>query len=171
MVELPPRAITPIVFSLKPQTGLSSLLAPSKRVRFDLDGTGQEQKLSWVGPETAMLCWDPAGTGKISSGKQLFGSVTWWMFWRDGYAAMAALDDNRDGWLTGRELSGLALWFDRNQNGVSDPGEVVPIAQTPVSGLATTATGAEQHGPMNPAGLRLRDGSTLPTWDWTLVVS
>ena len=164
-------AVTPIVFSLKPQIGLSSLLAPSRRVRFDLDGTGREQKLSWVGPETAMLCWDPAGTGKISSGKQLFGSVTWWMFWRDGYAAMAALDDNRDGWLTGRELSGLALWFDRNQNGVSDPGEVVPIAQTPVSGLATTATGAESGSPRNAAGLRLRDGSTLPTWDWTLVVS
>ena len=164
-------AVTPIVFSLKPQIGLSSLLAPSRRVRFDLDGTGREQKLSWVGSETAMLCWDPAGTGKISSGKQLFGSVTWWMFWRDGYAAMAALDDNRDGWLTGRELSGLALWFDRNQNGVSDPGEVVPIAQTPVSGLATTATGAESGSPRNAAGLRLRDGSTLPTWDWTLVVS
>ncbi|WP_394795991.1 hypothetical protein [Armatimonas sp.] len=63
---------------------LSSLLAPSKRVRFDLDGTGREQKLSWVGPETAVQCWDPVGTGKISSGKQLFGSVTWWMFWRDG---------------------------------------------------------------------------------------
>jgi hypothetical protein len=123
-----------------------------------------------VSPETAILCWDPAGTGKITSGKQLFGSVTWWMFWRDGYAAMAALDDNHDGWLTRRELSGLALWFDRNQNGVSDPGEVTPIAQTPVTGLATTATSEESGSPHHAAGLRLRDGSTLPTWDWIATV-
>jgi hypothetical protein len=163
-------AVTPVIFSLKPQTGLSSLLAPTQRVHFDLDGTGRRQQLSWVSPETAILCWDPAGTGKITSGKQLFGSVTWWMFWRDGYAAMAALDDNHDGWLTRRELSGLALWFDRNQNGVSDPGEVTPIAQTPVTGLATTATSEESGSPHHAAGLRLRDGSTLPTWDWIATV-
>ncbi len=161
--------VTPIVFSLKPQTGLSSLLAPRQQVRFDLDGTGRRQQLSWVSPETAILCWDPEGKGKITSGKQLFGSVTWWMFWRDGYAAMAALDDNHDGWLMGRELSGLALWFDRNQNGVSDPGEVVPIAQTPVTGLATAATSEESGSPRNTAGLRLRDGSMLPTWDWVVL--
>lgn len=164
-----PAYITPIVFSLKPQTGLSSLLDSHKQVRFNLDGTGRRQQLSWVGPETAILCWDPARTGKITSGKQLFGSVTWWMFWRDGYAAMAALDDNHDGWLAGHELAGLALWFDRNQDGVSGPGEVIPLAQTPVVGLATMATDTEQGSPRSAAGLRLRDGTTLPTWDWTVL--
>ncbi|WP_309708017.1 hypothetical protein [Armatimonas sp.] len=162
--------VTPVIFSLKPQATFSNMVAPHQQVRFNLDGTGRRQQLSWVSPETAILCWDPAGTGKITSGKQLFGSVTWWMFWRDGYAAMAALDDNHDGWLTGRELSGLALWFDRNQNGVSNPGEVVPIAQTPVAGLATTATSEESGSPRNAAGLRMRDGSTLPTWDWIATV-
>jgi len=36
---------------------------------------------------------------------------------------MDALDDNHDGWLTGNELHGLALWYDRNGNGKCDPGK------------------------------------------------
>lgn len=161
-----PAMVTPLLFSLTPQSDLSALLASNRRVRFDLAGVGRPQTLPWLQPETAILCWDPAKTGKITSGKQLFGSVTWWMFWRDGYEALGALDDNHDGWISGRELSGLALWFDRNQNGVSDPGEVVPIAQTPVAALAVTSTTRQQGSLMNPQGLRLKDGTTLPTWDW-----
>ena len=44
----------------------------------------------------------------------MFGSVTWWLFFSDGYRALDTLDDNRDGRLTGSELSGIAVWFDRN---------------------------------------------------------
>lgn len=90
------------------------------------------------------------------------------MLFNDAYEALAALDDNHDGWLTGKELSGLALWQDRNQNGVSDPGEVVPIEATPVVGIATYATGKTGLSPLNTQGLRLRDGRELPTYDWTV---
>ena len=54
----------------------------------------------------------------LEVGLQLFGSVTWWLFWEDGYAPLAALDDNHDGRLEGAELKGIAIWFDRNGNGV-----------------------------------------------------
>ena len=165
-----PRLVTPIVFSLTPSASLDSLLQ-TRRVRFDLDGTGKRQVPVWPRPETAILCWDPAGSGKITSGTQLFGSSTWWLFWRDGYAALAALDDDRDGWLAGRELRGMALWFDRNGNGVSDPGEVTPIERTSVDALAVCATGLESGSPVNPRGLRLKDGALLPTWDWVATVS
>lgn len=165
-----PRAITPIVFSLTPSASLDSLLQ-ARRVRFDLDGTGKRQVSAWPRPETAILCWDPAGTGKITSGTQLFGSSTWWLFWRDGYAALAALDDDRDGWLAGRELRGLALWFDRNGNGVSESGEVTPIERTSVGALAVRAMGLESGSPVNSRGLRLKDGALLPTWDWVATVS
>ena len=123
----------------------------------------------WLQPSTALLVWDPQGTGKITSGTQLFGSATWWMLFPDAYAALDALDDSRDGWLTGRELNGLALWFDRNQNGISDPGEVVALSNSPIVGIATKATGKTALSLMNPAGLRLRDGRTLPTYDWTFI--
>jgi hypothetical protein len=43
---------------------------------------------------------------EITSALQLFGNVTFWMFWRDGYAAMSALDDNGDGVLSGDNCRG-----------------------------------------------------------------
>lgn len=161
-----PMAVTPIVFALEPRAGIASLVDPARRVAFDLDGSGRPQRVSWVRPDTAILVWDPEGTGRIVSGRQLFGSATWWMFWSDGYRALDALDDDRDGWLSGRELSGLALWFDRNGNAVSDPGEVVALAATPVEGIATRATGSDAGMRTHPRGLRLRGGAVLPTWDW-----
>jgi hypothetical protein len=92
---------------------------------------------------------------------QLFGSVTWWMFWPDGWRALAALDDDGDGWLSGAELDGIAVWRDRNQNGVSDPGEVVPAADAGIVRIATHATSGER----NPRGVITRGGA-LPSLDW-----
>lgn len=168
--KLPPGPITPVVFSLERKSAtLAELLAPETRVSFDLDGTGRAgQRYSWVRPDTALLVWDPEETGQVTSGRQLFGSVTWWMFWENGYQALDALDDDRDGWLHGRELRGLALWRDRNGNGVSEPGEVVPVERTPVAAIATRATGREGQSWMNASGLRLRDGTVLPTYDWVV---
>lgn len=163
-----PYMITPLIFSLTENQPLESLLAPKANVSFDLRGFGTPERGGWVQPETAFLVWDPEHTGKITSGRQLFGSATWWMLFNDAYEALAALDDNHDGWLTGKELSGLALWQDQNQNGVSDPGEVVPIEATPVVGIATHATGKTGLSPLNTQGLRLRDGRVLPTYDWTV---
>ena len=160
-------AITPIVFSLEGsgQT-LSDHLASDTRVTFNLDGTGRTQRWSWVQPDTALLVWDPHGTGRITSGRQLFGSVTWWLFWTDGYHALAALDDDHNGELAGAELHGIAAWFDRNQNGTSEPGEVTPVTKLGIEAIACHATGREGRHPMHRQGLRLDDGTTRPTWDW-----
>lgn len=163
-----PYMITPLIFSLTENQPLERLLAPQSTASFDLRGFGTPERVGWVQPETAFLVWDPEHTGKITSGRQLFGSATWWMLFCDAYEALAVLDDNHDGWLTGKELSGLALWQDRNQNGVSDPGEVVPLAQTPISAIATKATGRTGLSPLSAQGLRLRDGRVLPTYDWTV---
>jgi hypothetical protein len=160
--KLPRGPITPIVLSFRSGATLDGLLAPASRVKFDLDGTGREQSYSWLQPDAAFLVWDPEHTGRITSGRQLFGTVTWWMFWENGYQALAALDDDHDGWLRGPELSGLALWFDRNQNGVSDPGEVIPIEQAGIEALAVNGGSSL----MNPSGALLKDGRVLPTWDW-----
>ena len=57
-------------------------------------------------------------------------------FWADGFEALRALDDNRDGELTGGELGGLALWRDEDGDGVSDPGEVLPANVHGIAGLS-----------------------------------
>lgn len=162
-----PYGITPLVFSLTESQPLEALLDPASRVKFDLRGFGQAETFPWVKPTTTFLVWDPERSGKITSGRQLFGNATWWMFFSDAYAAMRALDDNHDGWLTGKELAGLAIWTDRNQNGTSDAGEVTPVEQSQIIGIATRSVGKSGISPMNAAGLVLRDGRVLPTYDWT----
>ena len=167
MKELPHREwVTPIVFSLNAPTPLETLLASETVVSFDLDGTGREQSWPWVSPETSILVWDPEETGEVTSGRQLFGSVTWWLFFDDGYRAMDALDDNRDGELSGDELAGLAVWTDANSNGVSDEGEVVPIGETGIEAIACVQTDTSMGMPANMSGLRMSDGRVLPTYDW-----
>lgn len=165
--NLPPGLITPIIFTLNPHAQhAADLLDPDTIVRFDLDGDGVAERRPWVKPDTAILVWDPHNTGRIASGRQLFGSVTWWLMPGDGYRAMDLLDDNRDGELAGDELPGLALWLDTNQNAISDPGEVTPIADTPVAGLRVEALSQDGEHPTHRHGLRLRDDTHRPTWDW-----
>ena len=160
------RVITPIVFSLERHSSLSDLLAPDLRVRFDLDGDGIIELWPWVKPTTGTLVWDPDAKGSITSGRQLFGSVSWWLFFTDGYHALDALDDNRDGVLSGYELKGISVWFDRDCDGKSDPGEVLPIERLPIVSIATKSTGKDGISPMNKSGLTLMDGRTFPTYDW-----
>ncbi len=163
---LPVGAVTPIVFSLQQQGTLADLLAPTTTVSFDLDGDGRPEKRPWVRPTTGFLVWDAARTGRITSGRQMFGSATWWMFFKNGYRALDILDDTRDGWLAAGELEGLSVWFDRNADGVSDPGEVLPVAALGITAIATRPNGLDGKSPMCMQGLKLHDGRTLPTYDW-----
>lgn len=163
---LPLEGITPIVFSLQENLTLTELLAPKKIVDFDLDGDGVVEKRPWVKPATGFLVWDGDGDGHITNGRELFGSVTWWLFFPNGYRAMDILDDNRDGFLSHGELDGISVWFDRNSNGCSDTGEIVPVIDLGITRIATRPNGFDGKSPMHTSGLQLKDGRTLPTYDW-----
>jgi hypothetical protein len=163
---LPMGPITPIVFSLKPNRSLTTLLTPKRIVRFDLDGDGVAEQRPWIKSTTGLLVWDGNGDGQITSGRELFGSVTWRLFFSNGYRALDMLDDNRDGYLMAGELQGIAVWFDRNTNGRSDRGEIVSLESLGVTALGTRPTGCDGSSPMHASGIRLRDGRTLPSYDW-----
>ncbi len=166
-----PRPVTPIAVPLADGLTAADLEDPTAAVAFDADGTGVKRKWTWVTPKAGWLVYDPKGSGKVDSALQLFGSVTFWMFWADGYAALRALDDDRDGQLTGDELKGLALWHDANGNGVSDPGEVKPLAEHGVTAVGCKAEVLKGHPdgiPYCPAGVTFTGGKTRPTFDLTL---
>jgi len=65
-------------------------------VTFESGGDGVARSWPWVRADTALLVWDPRGAGRIDSGRQLFGSATWWLLWPSGYRALEALDDDGD---------------------------------------------------------------------------
>lgn len=157
--------ITPIVFSLNRASSFASWLSP-KRSRFDLVGDGMPREFGWVAPRTAFLAWDPSHSGTIRSARQLFGSGTFWMEFGDGYRALSALDDNHDGWLTGRELAGIVVWVDRNSNGRCDPGEVVSLKSLGIVAIRVRADQTWRGMKSSSVGLVYADGSTAPTLDW-----
>lgn len=159
-------AMTPIIFTTHPVISLTDLLAVEHVVDFPLRGWGPDGHWPWVKADTAILVWNPSRSGHITGGAQLFGSYTWELFWKTGYEPLAVLDADDNGELRGAELDGLAAWFDRNGNGVSDPGEVQPLSDLGVAALAAHAANAEGRHPMNAAGITFTDGRVLPTWDW-----
>lgn len=166
---LPMGPITPLVFSMRPAPSIDALLAPEVAVEFDLRGFGAKERWPWLRADAGVLVWDPDGSGKITSARQMFGSYSWQIFWRDGFDALAALDDDGDGWLRGSELTGISVWFDRNQDATSDRGEVTPLSALLITGLACNAPEHDGPHPLNRSGIELRDGSKLPLWDWIAV--
>ncbi len=166
--KLPTGPITPIIFSTQEHKSVLDLLAPDTHVTFDLDGTGRNAQWPWLKPTTGLLVWDPQNKGEITSGRQLFGTATWWLLFPNGYAALDALDDNRDGSLSGAELKGIGVWFDKNANGRSDPGEVQPVTDFGVQAIRTRSTGSDHGMPMNVQGIVLKNGTVVPTYDWVV---
>lgn len=161
-----PLMITPIVFPIRTGTPLAAIDNPKARVKFDLDGSGTPRRWSWINPNAAFLVWHPLNDGKVDSGREMFGNATFWMFFRDGYEALASLDDDRDGVLRGRELRFIAAWRDANANGVSEPGEVRPLDRYGIVGIRCVPEGKKGAVWFNPKGLIIASGGALPTYDW-----
>jgi hypothetical protein len=164
------RAVTPIIFAM-PQTGpaglpqqVGDLLDSCKRVAFDIAGDDVPRIWPWLKDGTALLVWDPRGTGNITSGRQLFGSATWWISFRNGYEALSLLDDNRDGKLAGGEMQGIAVWIDRNGDAVSQPGEVISLQQ---AGIREIAARPDAPGHLTASrGITFSNGQSVKSFDW-----
>ena len=164
----PAVAVTPILVPLTDETAFDALVDLQSPVRFNFTGQGQAQRAGWLRPEAAWLVWDPNLTGRIRSGFQLFGSVTWVASWDNGFRALGALDDNGDGELAGIELDGLSLWHDANGNGFSDEGEVLPVTQHDIVSLEYAHVRVSDAYWESVTGVRLADGRVRPTYDWQL---
>lgn len=172
LASLPPsNVVTPLIFSLNRARPLSMLVASRPEgVAFDLDGSARAGQVygAWPRADTGILVWDPTHTGQITSGRQLFGNATWWIFWENGYRALQSLDDDQDGWLTAKELDNLGVWNDVNVNGKCESGEVRPLSQTGIVGLNVREAQPAGRGWVCKNGLRLQNGTVLPTYDWTV---
>ncbi len=166
-----PRPITPLAIPLKANTPLAEIEDPDARVAFDVDGRGMGQRWSWITPKAGWLAYDPKQTGKISSGIRLFGSVSYWMFWQNGYQALAALDDNSDGMLSGQELAGIVVWVDENRNGVCDSKEIKPLAELHIKALRYShkpLAGHPDQIAFSPDGVVFSDGTSAASYDIVL---
>lgn len=118
---------TPLVVS---QTGALKTVRPADRT-FEFE-PGAPVRSLWPDADTAWLVRDLDGDGAIRSGRELFGSWTVTASTRpeNGFAALAELDEDGDGFVTARDahFGELRLWFDRDGDRSSNPSELVTLA-------------------------------------------
>ena len=162
------RMVTPILIPIQANAEFDELVDENATVAFDLDGSGFRRKWAWIMPKAGWLVFDPERTGCVESALQMFGNVTFWIFWPNGYEALSALDDNGDGVLSGAELRGLAIWNDRNSDGVSDPGEVIPVEELGIEVISCSSQMDANGMHWNPAGVILTNGTMRASYDWVV---
>ncbi len=74
---------------------------------FDLDADGSAESVSFVGPGSGFLALDKNGDGKIGDGSELFGAST-----GNGFAELAAYDQDHNGWIDENDAAyqKLSVW-------------------------------------------------------------
>jgi hypothetical protein len=101
-------------------------------VKFDILNNGTPINTGWGNADDGLLVFDRNGNGKIDNGSELFGGGV-----GQGFGKLAALDTNKDGILDAKDtdFGKLQVWNDRNQNGVTDPGELKSLKDVNIASL------------------------------------
>ncbi len=120
--------------------GITSTSLVDSPTYFDYNGDGIKEKTAWTDVGDAQLVADLNHDGKISDGSEIFGEYTKLKdgsLAKNGYAALAQYDTNGDGIIDKRDeaFGNLSLWFDKNQNGKSEEGELVNIQLSQVTAI------------------------------------
>ena len=126
-----------IVVPLDDQPKAFRLTAAEDGVAFDIDGDGAAERVAWTeaGAEVAFLALDTNGDGRITSGRELFGSHMVPGVSNGCTALMRTFEANgapRSASVhSGHELyRRLLLWVDRNHDGRSQRDELRPASDT-----------------------------------------
>ncbi|MDJ0834938.1 MAG: hypothetical protein QNK37_00395 [Acidobacteriota bacterium] len=141
----------------------------NRPVTFDMYGNDDPIDTTWVLPHKrdVFLFHDINGNGKCDDGSELFGHGTRLILEGNilaphGFAGLAQYDalelgGNEDGVITELDevWDELALWYDRNADGVSRRHETWMIYESPISEL-------EIHP--SPEAISDRNGNTLKYW-------
>ncbi len=85
----------------------SSLELTDTRSDFDLDADGQTENIAFVGSGSGFLAFDRNADGVINDGSELFGPNQ-----GDGFAELAAYDQDRNGWIDEGDavFDSLRIW-------------------------------------------------------------
>ncbi len=136
-----------------------ALTSPEEGVLFDVNGNSEKEQVAWTraGANVAFLAIDLDGDGRITSGKELFGSATL-AGSRNGCSALLQMFRQSGAPLSGSIQDGhdlydrLLLWVDRNHDGRSDRSELTPAREA----FTAIGLGYQRVGWADTQGNRIR---------------
>lgn len=112
-------------------------------VMFDMAANGTKVRTGWITPDHAFLVRDRNRNGIIDDSSEMFSERTSPKA-ATGFAALAQLDSNRDGWIDYRDKASkeLRLWTDINVDGVTQKGELHGLGEFGITYLAVKNSAA-----------------------------
>lgn len=134
-------------------------------VQFDVDGDGIKDDTGWISRGQGLLALDRNGNGVIDNGTEISfandlpGAST-------DLEGLAAYDSNGDGVLDVRDarFGDFVVWQDRNENGVSEAGELCSLSDAGIVSIALHGTPA---APSDEGGQAILALSTFTRADGT----
>ena len=126
---------------------------------FDLTGDGAPDSIEWISENSGdgLLCV-PNEDGKVETALDLFGTAEGY---EDGLVKLSEMyDKDKNGWVEGAELDGIALWMDKNANGICENGEIKSLSQFNITRICTDKNTAYV------GKYETSDGSTQRLWNW-----
>lgn len=135
--------ISPVVLDFTPEDSVKTLAVNESSVYFDLDGNGTKEQTGWIsGSQAGFLALDLNQDGVINSGKELFGNHSFsksGSSFANGYKALSHYDDNQDAKITSQDkiFNSLVVWFDQNQDGVSQRNEIKTLTELQVTEISS----------------------------------
>jgi hypothetical protein len=137
-------------------SGGFSLTGLANGVTFDLTGHGIPSQVAWTraGGDDAWLVLDRNGNGRIDDATELFGDRTDQPPSAEphGFLALAVFDDpahggDGDGVISAADsvFSDLRLWLDHDKDGLTDLGELVPLASADIAAIELDFFRAERR--------------------------
>lgn len=125
---------------------LTDVNDPQHTVKFDMALEGAAVRTGWVSSEDAFLAVDLNGNGQIDNSGELFGEYFTGQVlgpkpFRNGFLALASFDENDDGQISQKDtrFAELVLWRDANQDGLTQPMELVPLKSAGIESLSLLA--------------------------------
>ena len=118
------------------------------RFAFDLDADGQTDRMPFVGSGSGFLVLDRNGNGVVDNGTELFGART-----GDGFAELAAFDDDGNGWIDEADavFQQLQVWR-MDAQGTT---QLTALADNNVGALALARVNTHQRLRAEPTGATL----------------